>query len=161
MWYHYKFQFMKRMDFVFCPDEIEHCVKVLHRKWVMPFFVGEQKNPISPTWPVKIGTNLTRSEIFDLENAGFQLPPNERIRPTRLFANSAFPLDMSRIRVLEYPDFIPPTRLSKVVRRSSSASSAKRRQMVASVEAMHGTILKLTMIPQSGFGCIITLQSKS
>ena len=33
--------------------------------------------------------------------------------------------------------------------------------MVASAEAMHGTILKLTMIPQPEFGCIITLQSKS
>jgi hypothetical protein len=33
--------------------------------------------------------------------------------------------------------------------------------MVASTEAMHATVMKLTMIPQPGFGCIITLQSKS
>ena len=26
---------------------------------------------------------------------------------------------------------------------------------------MHGTVMKLTMLPQLGFGCIITLQSKS
>jgi hypothetical protein len=32
--------------------------------------------------------------------------------------------------------------------------------MVAYIEAIYGTVLKLTMIPQLGFGCIITLQSK-
>jgi hypothetical protein len=109
---------------------------------------------------VKIGTNLTRSEIFALENAGFQLPPKERITLTQLFTNSATPLDMSRIHVPENPDFIPTTRLSKLVRRSSNAPSAKQRQMVASAEAMHATVLKITMILQLGFGCIITLQSK-
>jgi hypothetical protein len=127
----------------------------------MPFSADNQKPPIPPIWPVKIGTNLTRSEIFALQNAGFQLPPKERITPIRLFTNSATPLDMSRTRVSDHPGFIPPTRLSKLVRRSSSAHLAKQREMVASVEAMHGIVLKLTMIPQPGFGCIITLQSKS
>jgi hypothetical protein len=126
----------------------------------MSFSGGEQKPPIPPIWPIKIVTNLTRSEIFTLENACCQLPPKERITPTRLFTNSAPPLEMSRIRVPEHPDFIPPTRFSKVVRRSDNAPSAKQRQMIASAKAMHGTILKLTMIPQPGFDCIITLQSK-
>ena len=127
----------------------------------MPVSSHDQKLPIPPIWPVKIGTNLTRLEIFALENTGFQLPAKERITPTRLFTNSAPPLDMSGIRIPDNPDFIPPTRLSKVVRRSTSAPLAKQRQMVASAEAMHGTVLKLTMIPQPGFGCIITLQSKA
>ena len=48
----------------------------------MLFSVDEQKPPISPIWPVNIGTNLTRSEIFALENASSQLPPKERITPT-------------------------------------------------------------------------------
>ena len=113
----------------------------------MPFSADDQKPPIPPIWPVKIGTNLTRSKIFALENAGFQLPPKERITPTRLFTNSALPLDMSGIRIPDNPDFIPPTRLCKVVQRSSSVPSAKHRQMVASDEAMHGTVMKLTMIP--------------
>jgi hypothetical protein len=127
----------------------------------MPFSADDQKPPIPPIWPMKIGTNLTRSEIFALENAGFQLPPKERITPTRLFTNSATPLDVSRIHVPENPDSIPTTRLSKLVRQFSSAPSTKQRQMVASAEAMHATVLKLTMIPQPEFGCIITLQSKS
>jgi hypothetical protein len=160
MWHHYKLQSMKRTDFVFCPDDIERCVKGPRRKWVMPFFADDQKPPIPVIWPVKISTNLTRSEIFALENTCFQLPPKERITPTRLFTTSSPPLDMSRIRVPENPDFIPTTRLSKFVWRSSSVPSAKQRQMVASAEAMHATVLKLTMIPQPSFGCIITLQSK-
>ena len=84
MWHHYKLQSMKRTDFVFCPDDIERCVKGPRRKWVMPFSTYDQKPPIPPVWPVKVGTNLTRSKIFALENAGFQLPPKERITPTRL-----------------------------------------------------------------------------
>ena len=90
-------------------------------KWVMPFFAGQERPPILPIWPVKIGTNHTRLEIFTLENASFQLSSKERITPIRLFTNSAPPLDMSKIRVHKHPNFIPPTRLSKVVRRSSSA----------------------------------------
>ena len=160
MWHHYKLQSMKRTDFVFCPDDIVRCVKGPRRKWIMPFSAGQDKPPILPIWPVKIGTNLTRSEIFAFENAGFQLPPKERITPTRLFTNSAPPLDMSQIRVHGNHDLIPPTRLSKLVRRSNNAHSAKHRQMVASTKAMHGTVLKLTRIPQPRFGCITTIQSK-
>ena len=161
MWHHYTLQAEKRMEFDFCLDNIERCVKDPRRKWVIPFSVDDQKPPIPPIWPVKIGTNLTRSEIFAFENASFQLPPKKRITPTRLFTNSAPPLVMSGIHIPELTDFIPPTRLSKVVRRSSNAPSAKQRQMVAFAEAMHGTVLKLTMIPQPDFGCIVTLQSKS
>ena len=127
----------------------------------MSFSADDQKPTIPPIWPVKIGTSLTHSEIFALENACFQLPPKERITPTQLFTNTAPSLDMSQIYVPKHPDFIHPTRLSKLVRRSSSAPSAKQMQMVASAEAMHGTVLKLTMIPQPRYGCIITLQSKS
>jgi hypothetical protein len=121
MQHHYKLQSMKCMDFVFCPDDIERCVKGPRWKWVMPFSSSEQKPHIIPIWPVKIGTNLTHLEIFALKNAGFQLPPKELITPTQIFINSAPPLDMSRIPILKNPDFIHATRLSKVVRLSSSA----------------------------------------
>ena len=144
-----------------CPDDIERYIKGPCWKWVMPFFAGQEKPPIPPNWSVNNDTNLTHSEIFALENACFQLPPKERITSTWLFTYSAPQLDMSQIRIPDHPDFIPPTRVSKVVRRSSSASSAKQKQMVASAKAMHATVLKLTMILQSRFGCIITLQSKS
>ena len=84
----------------------------------------------------------------------------EHIAPTRLFTNSAPPMDVwnrySGISILH-----PSDKIVQGCWRSSSAPSVKQRQMVASAEPMHGIVLKLTMIPQPGFGCIITLQSKS
>jgi hypothetical protein len=53
----------------------------------MSFSADDQKPPILPIWPLKIGTNLTRSEIFALKNTCFQLPPKERITSTQLFTN--------------------------------------------------------------------------
>jgi hypothetical protein len=55
----------KVMEFFFCNDDIEHCVKGTKRKWV-------QSRPGIPSiWPVKIGTNLSKKEILDFESAGF------------------------------------------------------------------------------------------
>jgi hypothetical protein len=135
-------------------------VKGFRRKWVVPFSDTQGKPPIPPVWPVMVGTKLTRSEIMALENAGFQLPPKERVTPTRLFNNSAHPLDLSRVRIPDNPDYIPPTRKSKATRRSGTGPSIKHKQNVGSARAMHGTVLKLTMIPHRGFGCVILLPSK-
>ena len=87
----------KPMKFFFCPDDIERCVKGFRRKWVVLFSDTQGKPPIPPVWPVMVGTRLTRSEIMALENAGFQLPSKERVTLTRLFNNSAHPLDLSRV----------------------------------------------------------------
>lgn len=160
VWNYYKFTKPKDEKFFFCPDDIERCVKGSRRKWVDKFSADQERPPIPPVWPVKIGTNLTRPEILKLENAGFQLPQKERIAPTRLFNSSAPPLDLSRVVVPSNPDSYPSSRQSKTTRRSATAPSTKQMQMVASARAMDGTILKVTMIPQPGFGCVIMLQSK-
>jgi hypothetical protein len=56
------------MEFFFCNDDIERCIKGTKRKWV-------QSRPDIPSiWPVKIGTNLSKKEILDFESVGFQLP---------------------------------------------------------------------------------------
>jgi hypothetical protein len=53
------------MEFFFCNDDIERCIKGTKRKWV-------QSRPDIPSiWPVKIGTNLSKKEILDFESAGF------------------------------------------------------------------------------------------
>ena len=62
------------MQFYFCTDDIERCEKGSRRKWVVPFSNNEDRSPIPLTWPVKVGTKLTRQEIDMLKNAGFQLP---------------------------------------------------------------------------------------
>jgi hypothetical protein len=161
MWHHYKLQSMKRTNFVFCPDDIERYIKGPRRKWVMLFFVDDQKPLIPPIWPVKIGTTspsrrslLLRTYVFNSHqrSASHRLEFSPTLLPRWICLESVFQ---------NTPTSSLRQDLSKLVRRSSSAPSAKQRHMVASAEAMHGTILKLTMIPQLGFGCIITLQSKS
>ena len=143
-----------------CVDDIERCVKGLHRKWVVPFSNNEDRRPIPLTWPVKIGTKLTRQEIDMLENAGFQLPQKECITPTRLFNTSAPPIDLSSIPIPLNPDSYSSVRKSKTVQRSTNQPSSKQMQVFGSAIAMQASILRVTMIPQPGFGCIVTLQSK-
>ena len=61
------------MQFFFCNDDIERCVKGTKRKWVIS--VPE----IPAIRPVKRGTNLSKHEILALEAAGFQLPQRQAI----------------------------------------------------------------------------------
>jgi hypothetical protein len=76
-------------EFFFCNDDIERCVKGTKQKWV-------QSRPDIPSiWPVKIGTNLSKKEILDLESAGFQLPQRTVISPRRLFGMDELPFDLA------------------------------------------------------------------
>jgi hypothetical protein len=56
------------MQFFFYNDDIERCVKGTKRMWM------KSRPDISNVWPVKIGTNLSRKQILDLEYTDFQLP---------------------------------------------------------------------------------------
>ena len=67
------------MQFFFCNDDIERCVKGTKRKWIIS--VPE----IPTTWLVKRGTNPSKQEILTFEAAGFQLPQRQAISPRRLF----------------------------------------------------------------------------
>jgi hypothetical protein len=56
------------MQFFFYNNDIEQCVKYTRQRSI-------QSGPDVPNiWPVKIGTDLSRKKILDLENVGFQLP---------------------------------------------------------------------------------------
>ena len=83
------------MQFFFCPDDIERCVKGLRCKWIIPYSDTLERPPIPTIWFVKIGTNLTRREIEAVENADFQLPKKERVTLSQLFSNSTLPVDFS------------------------------------------------------------------
>ena len=115
----------EKMQFFFCSDDIERCVKGSRRKWIIPYSDTQERPPVPTVWLVKIGTNLTRSEIVALENAGFQLPQRERIPLNRSFNNFALPMDFSSLQVPENPDHFPETRKSKCVRRSNTSPSSK------------------------------------
>ena len=84
----------------------------------------------------------------------------ERITPTRLFNTSSPPIDLCGILVPSNLDTYSSVRKSKLVRWSKNQPSSKQMQVVGSTIAVQASILRITMIPQLGFGCIITLQSK-
>ena len=144
------------MQFFVCTNDIERCVKGSCCKWVIPL----ERPPIPTIWPVKIGTNLTHSKIDALENVGFQLPQREHVTSSRLFGNSTLLVDFSTLQVPKNPDQYPRTQKSKLVQRSNSGFSSRQLLNINFAKAMQASILKVTMIPQPGFGCIITLQSK-
>ena len=78
-WRNVRLNHEEQMQFFFCFDDIEKCVKGSRCKWIIPYS-DTQERPYVPTiWLVKIGTNLTYSEIVALKNAGFQLSQRERV----------------------------------------------------------------------------------
>jgi hypothetical protein len=66
-------------DFFFCNDDIEKCIKGTKRRWVVSV------PNVPEVWPIKSGTNLTYKEILSLENAGFRLPQQKEMTPSRIF----------------------------------------------------------------------------
>ena len=150
----------EQMQFFFCSNNIERCVKDSRRKWIIPYSDTQERPPVPTVWLVKIGTNLIRSKIVALENAGFQLPQREHVPLNRSFNNFAIPMDFSSLQVPENPDHFLGTRKSKCVRRSNTGPFSKQLLSINSAMALEASILKVTMIPQPRFGCIISLQSK-
>jgi hypothetical protein len=63
------------MDFWFCSDDIERCVKGTKRSWVLDW------PQVPDVWPVLSGTNLTRQETLLLQDAGFKLQERLSMSP--------------------------------------------------------------------------------
>jgi hypothetical protein len=119
-----------------------------------------QSRPDIPSiWLVKIGTNLSKKEILDLENTGFQLPQRAVISPRRLFGMEELPFDLSSFPTLVSLDDYPKTRSSKIIRRNNNAPTTEQANNCASSLTLKGHLRKVTMIPHPGFGCIVTLDS--
>ncbi len=150
---------VETMQFFFCPDDIERCVKGTRRKWVVPYSATHERPPIPDIWPVKFGTNLKRKEIQALEAAGFQLPQKEQVSPRRLFSEADLPSSALSIEVPKDADRYPGKRKSKIVRRQANAPSSKQRLSIGSALVLKASINKVTMVPHPGFGCIISLDS--
>jgi hypothetical protein len=77
------------MEFFFCNNDIECCVKGTKWKWV------QSRPDIPRIWPVKIGTNLSKKEILDLESVGFQLPQRVVISLRKLFGMEELPFNLT------------------------------------------------------------------
>jgi hypothetical protein len=152
MEYHQK-KMDKVMEFFFCNDDIERCVKGTKRRWV------KSRPDIPNVWPVKIGTNLSRKEILDLEHVGFQLSQRAVISPRRLFGMEELPSDLSSYPFPTSPEEHPKIRSCKNIRRIKNAPTTTEANNCASSLILKDQIRKVTMIPHPGFGCIITLDS--
>jgi hypothetical protein len=103
MMFYYKKDKEECMQFFFYNDDIEYCVKGTRRKWI------KSRPDVPNIWPVKIGTNLSRKEILDLENAAFQLPQRIIKSSRRLFGMEELLLDLSSYPILASPDDHPTT----------------------------------------------------
>ena len=102
------------MEF-FYNDDIECCVKGTKRKWI------QLKLDIPSIWPVKMGTNLSKKEILDLESIGFQLPQRAVISPRRLFEMEELPFSLASFPTPANADDCPKTRPSKSICRNNNA----------------------------------------
>jgi hypothetical protein len=108
-------------------------------------------------WPVKIGTNLLKKEILDLEYADFQLPQRVVISPKRLFGMKELPSDLSSYPIPAPPDDHPKIRSCKNIRRNKNAPTTKHTNNCATSLILKGHLCQVTMKLHLGSGCIITL----
>lgn len=147
-------------EFLFCGDDINRCVMGAIRMGTMRFSQFEARPPIPPIWPVAIGTNLSRKEIFILENAGFQFAEKEGITPTRLFNNLPPPADLSGYPVPDSPDVWESSRKCKTYKRHLKKATLDQQMQVAKAESIRGGIDKISMLPPPTLAATITLKSR-
>ena len=97
--------------FWFFADDINRCVKGSKKKWVFDW-------PNLPkVWPVKVNTNLTREEVFALEDVGFQLQQKEALSPRRwLRTMTNLPILCPHFYAFPNRDAHPNTWFSKAIR---------------------------------------------
>jgi hypothetical protein len=74
---------------------------------------------------VKIGSNLSRKEILDLENVGFQLPQRAIISPQRLFGMEELSIYLSSCPTPASPDKYPKAMSDKIIHRNNNAPTTK------------------------------------
>ena len=149
----YKKNKLERMQFFFCNDDIERCVKGTKRKWV------KSRPEVPKVWPVKVGTNLTQREILALESAGFQLQPRLEMSPRRLFGDHDNAVNLSEYIPPAFPDDHPKRRFGKNIRRNPNAPSTKHSNNCVSALSLKGRLRKVSMVPVPALGCIVSLDS--
>ena len=141
----------ERMQFFFCNDDIECCVKGTRRKWVLSV-------PAVPTiWPMKVGTKLSVAEILASKVADFRLPQCQVISPRRLFGGETSIELVLTYPVPSSPDEHPHSRAGKVIRRNPKASTVKQQNNCASALTVNARIGKVRMVLHPRFGCIVSL----
>ena len=143
------------VDFWFCADDIKRCVSGNKKPWVLDW-------PAIPrTWPVKLGTNLTREEVFALEDAGFQLQQRGAMSPRRMFISSVdMPICREQFLVPSNLDTHKTIRGNSTIRRNGDAPTLKHRnQWESALHMSNCQVTNVTTIPYPGYRVVIALDS--
>ena len=110
------------MDFWFCADDIKRRVSGNKKLWVLDWLA------IPHTWPVKLGTNLTREEVFALEDAGFQLQQRGALSPRQMFISSVdMPIRREQFLVPSNLDIHKTIRGNSTICRNGDAPTPEHR----------------------------------
>jgi hypothetical protein len=142
------------MDFWFCPDDIERCVKGTKRSWVLDW------PQVPDVWHILSSTNLTCQETLLLQDAGFKLQERSLMSPQHMFTLS----NLFEAPVFDHlgppnPDNYPITRNSKSIRQNANASTAEHHNKWKSIRNIKGTVFGITVLSFPGLGAIISLES--
>jgi hypothetical protein len=119
MMVHYKKDKEERMQFFFCNNDIERCIEDTRRNWI------NSRSNVPNIWLMKIGANLTKKQILDLENASFQLPQHANMSPRRLFGIKKLLFDLFTYPTPTSLDDHPTTRSCKNIRKNKNTPTTK------------------------------------
>ena len=109
----------KEYKFWFCPHDIKGCVSGTKKKYVLDWPI------VFNTWPMKMGTNLSREEVLALDEAGFQLQQREALSPGyRLSTIPTIPIPCFYFCMLLNPNAHPPFKFGKTMRRIPTTPTA-------------------------------------
>ena len=97
-------------EFWFCHDDTKRCISGTKKKYVLDW-------PTVPnTWPIKMGTYLSREEVLALEDVEFQLQPREALPPhCRFLTIPTFLIHRSHFCMPLNPDAHPTFKFGKTV----------------------------------------------
>jgi hypothetical protein len=99
------------MDFWFCPNDIECCVKGTKRSWILDW------PQVPDVWPILSGTNLTPQETLLPQDACFKLQECPSMSSRHIFTLS----NLIEAPAFDHPgspnpDIYPTTRSNKTIR---------------------------------------------
>ena len=144
-----------KYEFWFYPDDIKRCVSGNKTKYVLD-------RPIVPnTWPVKIGTNLSRDEVLALVDVGFQLQQREALSPRCRLSTIPTLLIPHFYFCIQNPDAHPTFRFGKTMLHNPTTSMAYHKNKWESVGLMNSYyVVGVTAISYPGYEVIINIVSK-
>ena len=102
---------------------------------------------------MKLGTNLTREEVFALEDAGFQLQQRGAMSPRRMFVSSVdMPICREQFLVPSNPDSHKTIRGNSTIRKNGDAPTPEHHNQWESASHMSNCqVTNVTAIPYPGY----------